>query len=103
MWSPRPLGAVIAAHRTLLGTVPNGGARRHACEHTHHGSRLIAVAESHDTDPLADWSPWLPFEVAVQQAPLLPGVYMARTAGATSEVVYVGMAENGGVAGSGAG
>jgi hypothetical protein len=76
-------------------------ARRPTSEHrcrqpyrpaTHSRSRLTVVAESHLSDPLADWSPWLPFEAAVQQAPLLPGVYMARTPGATNEVVYVGMA-----------
>lgn len=40
---------------------------------------------------LADWSPWVPFTDAVAQAPLSPGVYMAR-AGSDGPLVYVGMA-----------
>jgi len=39
----------------------------------------------------AAWSAWLPFDVAVAQAPRLPGVYLARR-GAAGPLVYVGMA-----------
>ena len=42
-------------------------------------------------DLLADWSSWLPFASAVEQAPLLPGVYMARS-GERGPLVYVGRA-----------
>lgn len=38
---------------------------------------------------LATWSPWLPFDQALAQAPRQPGVYLARSAGV---IVYVGMA-----------
>ncbi|MEV4390209.1 hypothetical protein AB0J68_31625 [Micromonospora sp. NPDC049580] len=27
---------------------------------------------------LSPWSPWMPFALAIQQAPRLPGVYLAR-------------------------
>lgn len=40
---------------------------------------------------LAAWSPWTPFALAIQQAPRLPGVYLARQT-ATGPLVYVGMA-----------
>jgi hypothetical protein len=42
-------------------------------------------------DRLADWSEWVPFSDAMDQAPKLPGVYMARE-GASGPIVYVGMA-----------
>lgn len=48
-------------------------------------------------DPLAnvrvpaDWSPWLPWRVAVAAAPSRPGVYVARE-GEHGPVVYVGKA-----------
>jgi hypothetical protein len=44
-------------------------------------------------DPLAElatWSPWLPFEEALETAPRLPGVYVARFA--NGPIVYVGRA-----------
>ncbi|MEH1055983.1 hypothetical protein V6U89_12315 [Micromonospora sp. CPCC 206171] len=40
---------------------------------------------------LAPWSPWMPFALAIQQAPRLPGVYLARQR-PTGPLVYVGMA-----------
>ncbi|MEU8112741.1 hypothetical protein [Micromonospora sp. NPDC048947] len=40
---------------------------------------------------LAAWSPWTPFELAIQQAPRLPGVYLARQT-ATGPLAYVEMA-----------
>ena len=42
-------------------------------------------------EEMAEWSPWVPSEEALQTAPLLPGVYMARE-GADGPLVYVGMA-----------
>jgi hypothetical protein len=42
-------------------------------------------------DSLADWSPWTPFGTALDMAPRLPGVYLAREA-TTKALVYVGMA-----------
>lgn len=37
------------------------------------------------------WSRWIPISEAVQSAPTVPGVYMARL-GPAGSVVYVGMA-----------
>lgn len=42
-------------------------------------------------DPIAAWSPWLPFADAVAAAPRTPGVYTARE-GPTGPLIYVGMA-----------
>lgn len=44
-----------------------------------------------DLESLADWSDWYPFKRASVEAPLLPGVYLARL-GDAGPVVYVGMA-----------
>lgn len=44
-------------------------------------------------DPLAElatWSPWLPLKEALETAPRLPGVHVARFA--NGPIVYVGMA-----------
>lgn len=40
---------------------------------------------------LAPWPRWMPFALAIQQAPWLPGVHLARRT-ATGPLVYVGMA-----------
>jgi hypothetical protein len=40
---------------------------------------------------LADWSPWLPFETGVDEAPRQPGVYLLREPG-NQVIRYVGMA-----------
>jgi len=40
---------------------------------------------------LAEWSTWLPYEAAVDEAPRLPGVYLFRVTD-TGQIVYVGMA-----------
>lgn len=40
---------------------------------------------------LADWSPWVPFEIAANIAPTLPGVYMARQR-PQGAPIYVGKA-----------
>jgi hypothetical protein len=42
-------------------------------------------------EKLCDWSRWMPFSEALEAAPRLPGVYMARE-GCDGRVVYVGMA-----------
>lgn len=47
------------------------------------------MGASDPSDALAEWSLWLPFAEAVDQAPRSPGVYMARD---RYQVVYVGMA-----------
>jgi hypothetical protein len=41
--------------------------------------------------PLASWSAWTPFLTAAKIAPVLPGVYLARS-GADGPLVYVGHA-----------
>lgn len=54
----------------------------------------MSKAESeihHRLAALADWSEWRAYEVAVGDAPRLPGVYLFR-APSTGQVVYVGMA-----------
>lgn len=42
-------------------------------------------------DGLSDWSPWLSFAEAAVEAPMVPGVYVARD-GAAGPIVYVGKA-----------
>jgi hypothetical protein len=42
-------------------------------------------------ETMADWSPWVPFDIGAITAPRLPGVYMARE-GPDGPIVYVGMA-----------
>jgi hypothetical protein len=42
-------------------------------------------------DKLGEWSPWVPFDRAVDTAPREPGVYMART-GRRGAIVYIGHA-----------
>lgn len=42
-------------------------------------------------ETLAEWSAWVPFSAAIESAPRLPGVYMARE-GHGGPLVYVGMA-----------
>lgn len=42
-------------------------------------------------EALGEWSDWVPFAEALDAAPRLPGVYMARE-GASGAVVYIGMA-----------
>src|SRR4051812_15685578 len=42
-------------------------------------------------EELADWSPWVAFGDALDLAPRLPGVYLARE-GTVGPIVYVGMA-----------
>lgn len=44
-----------------------------------------------ELDGLARWSDWMPFADAIDAAPRLPGVYMARS-GSSGPIVYVGMA-----------
>ena len=44
-----------------------------------------------DIEQMAEWSVWVPFEIAAATAPFLPGVYMARQ-GPDGPIVYVGMA-----------
>ncbi|MFD4190786.1 hypothetical protein [Amycolatopsis thermoflava] len=51
--------------------------------------RPPADTTSPELAELATWSPWLPFDQALAQAPRQPGVYLARSAGV---IVYVGMA-----------
>ena len=41
--------------------------------------------------PEVEWSEWMPFFDAVEQAPRLPGVYMVRRVGAP-DIVYIGSA-----------
>lgn len=41
---------------------------------------------------LADWTEFVPFEEAPLIAPLLPGVYLVRSAAVPDRIVYVGMA-----------
>lgn len=54
-----------------------------------------AVAMTDDAlariEELADWSPWVAFADALDHAPRLPGVYLARE-GTGGPIVYVGMA-----------
>lgn len=43
-------------------------------------------------DGLADWTEFVPFAEAPLIAPLLPGVYLVRSAAVPDQIVYVGMA-----------
>lgn len=51
----------------------------------------IDQADAEALDQLATWSDWLPFAEAVDNAPRIPGVYVARE-GTNGAIVYIGMA-----------
>lgn len=51
----------------------------------------MTVAGLHAVLALADWTPWLPWPIAVTAAPPVPGVYLARE-GRDGPLVYAGKA-----------
>jgi len=87
--------AVFHTFRDLAGKVPEPDTEDH-----HRFARVPAAALGTDIGSLSvrsgavpdvEWSEWLPFVVATQTAPRLPGVYLVRRTIA-ADVVYIGSA-----------
>ena len=49
------------------------------------------MQDASPVDNIAEWSAWMPFGDALESAPRLPGVYMARE-GSDGPIVYIGHA-----------
>jgi hypothetical protein len=85
------VGSYAAARRAVQEPGPAAGPDIEDLDEAEGASVDVAADLIALVEPMASWSPWMPFDAALRAATQNPGVYLART-GEAGPLVYVGMA-----------